>query len=474
MEIDRLGPMDVSFLYAETDQTPMHVGALIKLKGNTLFDDQGRLRFDEMRRGLDVRLSHAPRFRKKLHELPFDATEPVWVDDPDFDIANHVRHIAVPAAGGDDELRALMTQIQEQPLPRNRPLWEMYMVDGLASDQATADGAAGPDTAAIIAKVHHSMIDGVAGVQLAGLLFDIQADAASVETAPWQPEPQPGAWSLLRSDAAERVRSQAQLAGRAKSALGDVKVLPGQLRRAIDAVRCLTMSVPPGPFSGRVSARRHFETTSLQLADVRTLAKAAGVTINDVVVACVTGGLRRYLDYLGAVDIDTLRVVMPVNTRSGVPVGLGNQASVMLADLPLDTHSPIERLQRVHAETLAAKSSSVPAALGLFADVVKQFPKPLARRIARDMFGRSIAHLSVSNVPGPPVPLYSMGAQVTELVPYAGVTNAIGMIVAVLSYNKTMHFGITVDPELAPDMQVFAEGIVASFEELHELMAELL
>lgn len=453
---ERLTAPDAVFLRIETRHEPQHVGSLSVIEGGPLRDASGRVRFDELQAHVERRLHQVPRLRQRVMEVPYNQARPVWVDDEHFDIDYHVRLTSLPRPGDDEQLAALMGRLQSLALDRARPLWEMWFVDGLADDHI-----------AMILKIHHALGDGIANVDLALALIDLEPDAPADEPVPeWTPRPAPSPYDLLT----EALRDQMAQPGRFARSMIDTMRDP---RPAIDAVINVGRTVanflakpPPAPWNVPVSAHRRWVTASVPLKGVRTVRKRHTVSINDVVLAACSGALRTFLLEHGDTDIEhrVIKAMVPVSLRGQEQHGetLGNLVSLIIVELPVDEPDPVVRLERIHAITSELKGSGlIDGAHRILdlADTITPLAGPLTRYVSRTI----PMNLVITNIPGPPVPLYLRGARFLRVFPYVEVIDNEGLTIAVVSYDDQLHFGITADRDVMPDLGAMAASIEHEF-----------
>jgi diacylglycerol O-acyltransferase / wax synthase len=446
----RLSVQDAGFLYLEHAGLPQHVAIVAVAEGGPLHDPDGRLRLDAVRGEIGGRLQLVPRLRQLVLCPRVGQGLPLWVDDPGFDLANHVRAVQVSAPGGQQELLGLCDQLCLRLLDRARPLWELWLVTGLA------EGRVG-----LVLKLHHSLADGLAAVQLAGILLDSTADAPS-PVAPWQPRPAPSGSALLADNLAGR---SAALAG-ALMRLGhpgglaaQARVLAGAGRMAAGGRRHRPRSVLRRPVGGR----RRLAVVGAQLAEVKAVAHAHGATVNDLLLAAVTGGLRALLVARGTpVDGLTLYASVPVALRARADTAaLGNQVGLMVVPLPVGEPSPVQRLWQVTQATTQRKHRPE-----LLASLRPVGSLTVLRALNRYSRHQRIVDLFVTNVPGPQRPLYLLGARLVEAFPVVQVAGNVPLSVAALSYDGQLNIGIQSDPDGLPDLDVFADGLRQSLDQL--------
>ena len=457
----RLSGTDALFLSMESPSWHQHVGGVVILD-----PAGGKFSFERMRDTLESRLDRVPKYRWKLKEVPLHLDRPVWVEDPDFDINRHVRRIAVPPPGGRREVGELIGQLMSHPLDRRIPLWELWHVDGVVGGQV-----------AVIAKYHHCLMDGMSGASLAEQLMDLEPDP---------PEPPPFEGPV--ETPGDREPSEIELL--ARGLIPTVRTPGRMLRYAVrTAQRGITMATfarrnptpllgaPATPFNGQVHSRRTLAFGSVALSDVRRVKDEVGVKVNDVILALVAGALRRYLAGLDALPEKPLVAAVPVSTRVADDTEMTNQVANMSASLATDIDDPVERLRTIYANTQAAKAMTE-AVLARKIQSVGEVAPPLIFNIAsRAMWASNISaympvamNVIVSNIPGPPIPLYSVGARVSGIYAASVLMFNCGMNFTVMSYENRLDFGITVDPDLVPDPWAVADSLRAAMAELLEAL----
>jgi diacylglycerol O-acyltransferase / wax synthase len=456
MDYERLTAADAVFLRIETPHEPQHVGSLSVLDGAPLRGDDGRLRFDDLRDHVARRIHRVPRLRQRVMEVPYNQARPVWVDDEHFDIDYHVRLTALPRPGDDDQLAVLMSRLQSLALDRERPLWEMWFVDGLADDHV-----------GMIIKTHHALGDGIANVDLALALVDLEPAPPPDEPVPgWTPRPAPNSNDLLVDAVREQMGRPAKLARSMLDAALDPRPAVEAITNVGRTVASFLVQPPPAPWNVPVSAHRRWVAASVPLSGVRTVRKRHGVSINDVVLAACSGALRTFLLEHGDDDIEhrVIKAMVPVSMRGKDQHGetLGNLVSLIIVDLPVDEPDPVERLRRIHASTSELKGSGlVDGAHRILdlADAITPLAGPLTRYVSRTI----PMNLVITNIPGPPVPLYLCGARFERVFPYVEVIDNEGLTIAVVSYDDHLHFGITADRDVMADLGDVAASIEHEF-----------
>ena len=447
MTYERLTATDASFLHIETPHEPQHVGSLSVLEGGPLRDADGRIRIEDMRAFVEGRLHRVPRMRQRVRMVPFRQGRPVWVDDDHFDIEYHVRLTSLPRPGTRDQLLDLMGRLQSLPLDRSRPLWEIWIVDGLADDNV-----------AEIIKTHHAIGDGIANVDLVLALVDTEASPPPDPPAPpWSPAPAPSDAGLAGEALLEQLGRPAAMARNATAAARNPRRFAGMVADTLSTAVLFRGLPAPAPWNVAVTAHRRWVGATVSMDRVRRIREATGTgaKLNDVVLAACTGALRDYLARRGedVGDERTLKAMVPVSRRGDDEHGdaLGNKVSLLVVDLPVHEPDPVARLTAIHAQTDELKGSGMADGAEHIVDLAGELPM-VAPMLARLVSRRIPMNLVITNVPGPPVTLYVKGARVLEAYPYVEVIDREGLTIAVLSYEGTLHFGITSDRDVMPDL----------------------
>lgn len=467
MSYDRLTALDASFLHLERLETPMHVGALTVLEGEQFFGPGDRFRLGEVRDLVESRLHLIPRFRKRVAHVPLDAGQPIWVDDDRFDIGYHVRLSALPSPGSRHELVSLFERIQAQLLDRTRPLWELWFIEGLEGGHV-----------AVIQKTHHALVDGVSGVDVATVLFDLTEEPTIIEPEPWAPEPAPSPARLL----IDTVKGYAEGTGSAARAARNALEVP---RRAIERIGAFakqlstlvdgSIMAPKLSLNHPVEGRsRRFATVSVPLDDVKEVRRAFGGTVNDVVLAGIGGGLARLLEARGELNPSlTIKVFCPVSVRpEGDHMKLGNQVSAMFVSVPVGEPDPVTRLRAIQATTADLKERKQATGAATLLGLTEFAAPTLLGLGARLAHHQPFFNLVCTNVPGPQIPLYCMGARVLEAYPMVPLSRNLNLGVAILSYCGTLHIGLLADRDQWDDLHVLESGIDDAFVELAKLAQE--
>ena len=463
--MQQLTGLDASFLALETATTTGHVGGLCLLDPSEAARPLTLARLTEV---LAERLPLVPVLRRKLLRVPLGLDQPYWIDDADFDIEYHVREIALPRPGSDAQLAEQVSRLHARPLDRSRPLWEIYLITGLARKRA-----------AVYSKIHHAAIDGASGAELLTVLLDLTPDGRDLPaTEPFRPAKPPSLPTLAALAAAklawrpvqtvrltnELVRVLPTLAPAVNTLVGgmlglnrgDGAVIAGRPGRA-----------PATPFNKPITAHRRVAFRSVDLATVKAVKNAFGVSVNDVVMAMCAGALRRWLTEHDALPAQPLVAMIPVSVRDPAAQGaLGNKVSAMLAALPTTVTDPGLRLEIVHAATKVAKAQQAAIPQGLVDQISDFAPPALTARAARVVFATGLLHrlppfnITISNVPGPNVPVYLCGAKLIAHYPVSVVTDGQGLNITLVGYLGQLHFGLTGCRELVPDIDALAGYLV--------------
>jgi diacylglycerol O-acyltransferase len=464
--MERLSGLDASFLYLETPSLHMHVGLCLVFDPATV---PGGYSFDRMKRSIEARLPAAPVFRRRLVEVPFRLGHPVWVEDADFDIDYHVRLAAVPRPGGLRQLADLAGDITGRPLDRSRPLWEMWIVEGVSGDRI-----------GFVAKMHHSTVDGVSGAALLSVLFDLSPEPAAESLPADQPVDQrvPSGLELMSQALVARtlrpLDMTRDLVRTGYRVLNVRRVRQEPQNRAPQAKAALPLSAPRTSFNGSLTWRRSVALTAIGLEDVKRLKNATGTTVNDVVLAVCTGALRGFLHEGDELPTKPLVAVVPVSVRSEVDDPRGsNQVSTMFVQLPVEQDDPIDRLRAIHDGTLGAKEEHEalgPDTLITWAEhATPNFFANAARLYSRMRLAdrhRPIANLVISNVPGPDFPLYLAGAELVAGFPLGPVMDGMGVNITIMSYRGLLYWGIHASPDTIPRLWNLTAAVPLALDEL--------
>jgi diacylglycerol O-acyltransferase len=460
--MERLSGLDASFLYIETPKNQLHMTGLLVFDPSTM---PGGYSFDKMRQFMGTRLGRSPAFTRKVVRVPFGVNHPVWVEDPGFDLEAHIHRILCPPPGTSLELAELAGEIAGVPLDRSRPLWDMSFVEGLEHGYV-----------ALVAKMHHATIDGVSGANLMMHLFDLEPDppAPAEETDPGRVERVPSDLELFSYGLLSRARRPLLLPGAIAGTARGAFELIRRRRRSSGPAMATPFTAPPTPFNAAITPHRKVAFTDVPLAEVRAVKDAHQTTVNDVILAICAGAVRRWLEERGAMPDKPLIAGVPVSTRGEEATNLGaNLISAMFVSLATDIDDPVERLLAIRETTKGAKEefSAIGAdALTNWAEFVGPRGFGLAMRLYSQM-GLADRHppainFLVSNVPGPPIPLYFAGGRLVSLYPMGPVFDGLGLNVTVLSYMDEVGFGFVACRELVPDLWELAEGVKPALAEL--------
>jgi diacylglycerol O-acyltransferase / wax synthase len=461
MVMDRMSPLDATFLHVEDGISHMHIASCAIFEGPA--PD-----FDELAALIRSKLPLVPRYRQRVRFVPGGVGRPVWIDDAHFRLEYHLRHTALPAPGSDDDLRRLMGRLMSQELDRHRPLWETWIVEGLA------DG-----TWAMVSKVHHCMVDGVSGTDLMAVVLDPSPTGAEPTPDDWEPEPEPSDADLVRDAIAETLASPNEMARWVRSGLRRPRRLVEGGREVLDGALSLGRSLQPNvelSIEGSIGPHRRWTWTRTTLDDIKTIRTALGGTVNDVVLTAITHGYRQLLLHRGdPVDGVVLRTLVPVSVRGTGDHSLNNQVSGMIAELPVGLDDPLERLAAVRAHMVELKESHQADAGGIVTELAEFAPPVLlalglrtAVSVLRRVPQRSVNTVT-TNVPGPQIPLYACGREMLDYLPFVPLSYGVRTGVAILSYNGKVAFGLTGDYDTVPDLEVLADGIDDAMAELLKL-----
>jgi WS/DGAT/MGAT family acyltransferase len=453
---DRLTAVDAGFLAQEGPNAHMHIGAVAIFEGPPpAYED-----FTNHIRG---RLHLVPRYRQKLAVPPFETGRPLWVDDPTFNLDYHVRHTALPAPGSEEQLRALAARIHSQRLDRAKPLWELWLVQGLEGNRF-----------ALISKTHHAVVDGIAGVDLATVIFDMSPVPQPVphEGEPWSPQPEPSSTQLAARGLVGLVRTPFSLAGRAAGAVTRPQETLETAKEAVEGIAEVAWAglnpAPPSPLNVPIGPHRRVAFVPNQLSDFKLIKDALGGTVNDVVLTVVAGGLRRWLQTRGVrVEGLELRGLVPVSTRTrDQRHHAGNRLTVMRGPLPVYIEDPVARLKVVRRAMDGLKESKQAVGAEVLTSLEQFAPPTILAQASRLNFSTRLFNLLVTNVPGPQMPLYVLGRELQDLYPVAFLPRDHALAVAIMSYNGKIDFGLLADYDAVPDLDEMAEHLAAARDEL--------
>ncbi len=455
--MDRLTPLDDLFINLERNELPMHIGSLL------IFDGPPPAQEDVLA-SIGGRLDRIPRYRQRVREAPLRLGQPVWADDPHFHLPYHVRRTAVPAPGGDAELRALASRLLSQRLDMLRPPWELWLIEGLAGGRF-----------AVLNKVHHAMIDGLSGADLMENILDATPEPPAFTPSTWRPTPEPGTAEQIASAILDDLRRPAQR----------IRQFGGTMRDPISAARSAAATAAGTVRLGRElshierhlmgapSPHRRWDWAVGDLREVKRIKSTLGGTVNDVILSAVTGGFRQFLLNRGEVltDIDFVRSMVPVSTRPAEAAKGGNQVAVMFADLPVGVADPGDRYRLMRSRLDEVKTSGLlqgtdalienavfipPALMSAAGKLAARAPQPMVATIT-------------TNVPGPQQQLYLLGRPMRTMLPYVPLGMNQLVTVAIISYHGEIACGVTADHDRIPDVGVLARGIESSLADLSAL-----
>jgi WS/DGAT/MGAT family acyltransferase len=457
--MDRLTPIDTSFLAQEVSGSHMHIGAVLLFEGPAPAHD-------ELARHIDARLHLVPRYRQKLAFPRYEMGRPLWIDDPRFNIDYHVRHTALPAPGSEEQLRLLCARVFSQRLDRSKPLWEMWLVEGMDDGRF-----------ALISKTHHCLVDGVSGVDLSAVLFDLEPEPppppAPIED--WMPAPEPTQAQLVAEGVKGLLRRPADIAGTVLGAARSPGRAVGQARETAEGLGEVAWGIlvgaPETPLNVPIGPHRRVLWVRTSLDDLKSVKNDLGGTVNDVFLAVVSGALARWLRTRGVrTEGLELRGCVPVSVRAEDERGdLGNKITMMVAPLPVYADHPVERLRIVSEAMKGLKESKQALGADAIAGLQDFAPPTIFARASRLNFSSRVYNVLVTNVPGPQFPLYLLGRRLDELVPMPFLAPEKALAVAMMSYHGDAWVGLMGDYDAFPDLDDFGGYIEESLDELLEV-----
>ena len=475
--MQQLTGLDAAFLALETANATGHVGGVCVLDPA---DAPKPLTLARLTEVLAQRVPLVPVLRRKLLNVPFGLDQPYWIDDADFDIEYHIREIALPRPGSVAQLTEQVSRLHARPLDRSRPLWEIYLITGLAKRRA-----------AVYTKIHHAAIDGVSGAELLTVLLDLSPEGRDVPaTAPFRPARPPGPVTLAAMAGARMAWRPVQTVRITNEVMRLLPTLAPAVNTFVGGILGLgrgdgavipsaPVRAPATPFNRPITPHRRLALRSVDLDTVKTVKNAFGVSVNDVVMAMCAGALRRWLADHRTLPDSPLVAMIPVSVRDPASkAAMGNKVSAMLAALPTHLPEPAERLEVVHAATMAAKAQQAAIPQGLVDQISDFAPPALTARAARVVFATGLLHrlppfnLCISNVPGPNVPVYLCGAKLLAHYPVSVVTDGQGLNITLVGYLGQLHFGLVACRELMPDIETLATYLVEELELLVKAAAE--
>lgn len=446
----RLSSLDASFLEVETSAAHMHVG-WVALFG--LPEDRPRPTFDQLREHIAGRMARAPRYRQRFAEVPLGAADPVWIDDERFSIDRHV-HRSTRA-----ELSEVVDEVMSRRLSRDRPMWELWIADRLG------DGRIG-----VVGKAHHAMVDGLAAVELATLLLDATPESPPPEADGWSPADPPGPFTLFAGGLASRAAQVADLASLPLRAARHPRQALRAPALALEASWALVDAARPGaglpPFVRPTSPLRHLAIARRPLSELKAIKSALGASVNDVLLAAVAGGIREFLQETGT-DPIRLKTMVPVSLRSAAEAnGLGNRISFVFVDLPCDEPDPVRRVREVSIAMGKRKDANQPEGADMLMRLAGYAPRTLQRAVSRLVSSPRTFDLVVSNIPGPPAPLWMLGCPLEEAYPIVPFADRHSLSIGLTTVCDEAFIGVYADRRALPEADRLAELVDAEFDEL--------
>jgi diacylglycerol O-acyltransferase len=456
MSSDRLTGLDASFLHLEDATSHMHVAGVMIFEGSPP-------PYEELLAAIEARLGLVPRYRQRLAFVPFGQGRPKWVDDPHLNLRYHVRSTALPSPGSEQQLRELAGRVFSQQLDRDKPLWEIWLVDGLDGDRF-----------AMLSKTHHALVDGISGVDIMSVLFDTSPEpAAPADTGDrWLPRPLPSRAQLLGEALVERATVPTEIARSIRAALRGPRMVAEGLRDAAVGVGAMAWAglnpAPASPYNKSIGPHRRFTWVRMNLADLKAIKNELGGTVNDVVLATIAGALGKHLRRRGQnTDGLELKAMVPVSVRADVERGaLGNRVAAMMAPLPVWCQDPVARLDIVREELKGLKSGGQAVGAQVLTQLSGFAPATVMDQASRVMARQRFFNLVVTNVPGPQIPLYLAGKRMIDTFPMVPLAKNQALGVALLSYAGRINFGLVGDWDLMWDLDEFTEDVRDSLAEL--------
>ncbi len=456
MSSDRLTALDTSFLHLEDGEAHMHVASVMLFEGPPPA-------YDELLEGLERRLPLVPRYRQRLAFVPLGQGRPRWVDDPHLNLRYHLRSTALPSPGDEQQLKELAGRVFSQQLDRDKPLWEIWMVEGLEDDRF-----------ALLSKTHHALVDGISGVDIISVLFDTTPEPAA-PTAPgdrWLPRPLPSRTQLLGEALLERGTIPAEITRSVRAVFRGPRRIAAGVRDAAVGVGAMAWAglnpAPPSPYNRSIGPHRRFTWVRADLNELKAIKNELGGTVNDVVLATVAGALGKHLRRRGQrTDGLELKAMIPVSVRADVERGaLGNKVAAMMAPLPVWCQDPVARLDILREELRGLKSSGQAVGAQVLTDLTGFAPQTVMDQASRLVARQRMFNLVVTNVPGPQFPLYLAGRRMLDPFPMVPLAKNQGLGIALLSYAGKINFGLVSDYDVVWDLDDFAEDVRESLDEL--------
>jgi WS/DGAT/MGAT family acyltransferase len=453
---DRLTALDTSFLHLEDEAAHMHVASVMLFEGDP--PDH-----KEFIAAIERRLHLVPRYRQKLAFVPLGQGRPQWADDPHFNMHYHVRKTALPAPGSEEQLRALAGRVLAQQLDRDKPLWEIWLVEGVEGGRF-----------ALVCKTHHALVDGISGVDIVTVLFDLTPEGRELEEpeTPWLPAPAPSRTQLLSEALLERATVPGELARSVRAVFRTPRQIASGVRDSLVGVGAMAWAgvnpAPPSPYNCRIGPHRRFTWVRTNLDDVKAIKNSLGGTVNDVVLATVSGALGRHLHRRGeTLSGRELKAMVPVSVRAEEDRGaLGNQVAAMMAPLPVWCADPARRLEIVSEAMGGLKDSGQAVGAQVLTQLSGFAPPTIMAQASRLMARQRMFNLVVTNVPGPQMPLYLMGHELRDLFPMVPLARNQALGVAIMSYHGKMNFGLVGDYDAMHDLDDLAGDFQESLAQL--------
>jgi WS/DGAT/MGAT family acyltransferase len=453
----RLSAQDASFLYGERPEAPLHIGSIAVF--------EGEVPYERVVENISSKLHLIPRYQQRVVPAPFNIGHPTWEWDPDFDIGQHVKRVRINPPGTDAQLQALAAKLFEGMLDRNKPLWEIYMVEGLEGSRS-----------AMVSKVHHCLVDGVSGIELLMIVLDVSPNPLPPLPAPEREAvpPIPPAPTRLVDAIFDNVRTELdRISDYSKSAVDAVVTGDSRARTAMRAVEAaqpyFSTPVARAPFNKPLARERIVACSEFSFAEIRGIRQACGGTVNDVVLTVLAGALGRYLELHGEKTADrSMRILAPVNVRREDERGtLGNRVSMLLIEVPVGVHDSVERLKLITERTETLKRQNVAAGADIIGEFFSGIP-PMLQSLAGILPPprNNLANLVCTNIPGPMIPLYNVGHRLLAHYPLMPIAWEMGVGCGVTSYNQKVYFGLIADPNAAPDVARLKEFLDQAFVEL--------
>ena len=467
--IQPISGMDATFLYAETPTSPMHLGSVAIVEGS--------IEFEKFRATILSRIHTVPKLRQRLVYVPFSIDYPYWVDDPNFDIDMHIHHIALPKPGNWKTLRKVTSQIFSEPLEQSRPLWSITFVEGLDNIPQVPKGSI-----AIISKIHHVAIDGVGGAGMMSLIFDFTPEIKEIpEPQPYHPKPLPNEIAMMIKSSLSFVEKPLKFPKLISEAL-TATFKTGMLTRVKKAnLPTAPFTAPPTPLNGIISPQRKWNTSILSLERLKVMKNVMKTTLNDVLMAICAGALRKYLSEKEKLPLKPLVAMVPISIRDNQEdKSEGNQISSMLIQLATNIEDPIERLEKIHENTILGKTYQGAIGAKTLANMAEAVPFGIANQAAR-LYSRfhivemhnPVFNVTITNVPGPQFPLYFNGHKLLSIMGMAPIIDGMGLIITIFSYNGMVTISPTSDAKSMPDIDVFSKYIREATDELEAALSKI-